>query len=613
MPNIEKIVELLLDAARESRVLTGGIYKDEPIIRTGRDAFGNRTQGGRPSGGQPAGGKGSISRAASSARAAARERAQRQPAGTARATREPEGLSLWEFARSVAGGAASAVAPREPVPEPIARMRSLARGSRGTISAYERPRLFFEQARLMEDYVDDYPYQGSFSHYYPTYEDMDNAQLRGYFTWRARFRVGQAPAAPLSFLFVHAYELLCGVGVPSPTEGLSQLARLRDTYAQLPGNEPLASYLAIWMVDYVAYHGLDPALLGTVGQGSELDRAIATIDAAEQALLASATPGTWDASLAGIPAAAELTLALSRASRYRLERSLVFSSLRDELDECCCATFARMVDHCHRRRKRGLSDGLFGPAEARPYTIFRSAVFFDAATHPDCSVRLPSGRTLACRAGRWTLGVPHHKPSASAELGDLLHEIDRALREAKGDLPPLKPREIPKYQRVIVDDVVTACLERRAAEEAARVRIDRGALRGIRAAAVRTREALLVDEEREEVPEPVHAPELAPVPELAPAPEAATTATPEPAASVAPPAQPDAFGLSPADAALVRALLDGTYDEAALRAANTTAALAADRINEALFDLVGDTVIEFEGDVPRIVEDYADDVREAFS
>ena len=41
--------------------------------------------------------------------------------------------------------------------------------------------------------------------------------------------------------------------------------------------------------------------------------------------------------------------------------------------------------------------------------------------------------------------------------------------------------------------------------------------------------------------------------------------------------------------------------------------LAADGINEALFDIIGDTVIEFEGDVPRIVEDYADDVREALS
>ncbi|MFC2706012.1 MAG: tellurite resistance TerB C-terminal domain-containing protein [Olsenella profusa] len=41
--------------------------------------------------------------------------------------------------------------------------------------------------------------------------------------------------------------------------------------------------------------------------------------------------------------------------------------------------------------------------------------------------------------------------------------------------------------------------------------------------------------------------------------------------------------------------------------------LAVDTINELLFDLVGDTVIAFDGDEPYLVEDYAEDVREALS
>ena len=37
-----------------------------------------------------------------------------------------------------------------------------------------------------------------------------------------------------------------------------------------------------------------------------------------------------------------------------------------------------------------------------------------------------------------------------------------------------------------------------------------------------------------------------------------------------------------------------------------------DAINEKLFDLVGDTVVEFSaGGAPELIEDYADDVREA--
>ncbi|MBR0376662.1 MAG: hypothetical protein IJH59_08880, partial [Firmicutes bacterium] len=112
------------------------------------------------------------------------------------------------------------------------------------------------------------------------------------------------------------------------------------------------------------------------------------IDGAERTLLASATPGQWDASAAGLPLGEDFVSALAAASRYRLERSRVFSDRFDELAECCCAVFARMVDHCRRRRKRGFVAGLFGDAVDEPYAMFRSAVFYDPVRHPDCTVEL---------------------------------------------------------------------------------------------------------------------------------------------------------------------------------------------------------------------------------
>ena len=544
MMEAEQIVRLILDAARESRVLTGGVYKDEPIIRTGRQAYGQHSTG---------------------------PRRKRRGAST-----------LWELAGSLAELVSEATTP---TPHAISTMRALARNRSGRVSAYADPQLFYEQARLMEGYEDDCPYAGTFQRYYPTYEDMTDAQLRGYFTWRTRYRAGEAPEAPLSFLFVHAYELLCGVGVASPVDALAALARLRDTYGQLPGNGALQSYLTTWMSDLAIYHGLDRSLLGANAEGSALERAVAVLDGAERALLASAAPGQWDASASGLPLGEDFVSALAAASRYRLERSRIFSDRFDELAECCCAVFARMVDHCHRRRKRGFVDGLFGDAVGEPYAMFRSAVFHDPVRHPDCTVDLMSGVRFRCRAGSWSRYRPHRSSEASAELGDILHEIDRVLRLRLGGLPELKEREVPKYVRAIVAEEVARCLDRRAAEEAARVHIDRSALGVIRAAHERTREALLVDEEREDTVEDLSV-------------EASASA-----------ASPASAGLSAEDAAYLRALLDGVPAEAP----GGMPSLAADRINEALFDIVGDTVIEFEGDVPRIVEDYADDVREALS
>ena len=38
--------------------------------------------------------------------------------------------------------------------------------------------------------------------------------------------------------------------------------------------------------------------------------------------------------------------------------------------------------------------------------------------------------------------------------------------------------------------------------------------------------------------------------------------------------------------------------------------MLADGINEKMMDLIGDTVIEFAGDDPEIIEDYTEELRE---
>ena len=599
----DEIVEMILKAARESKVFSGRVYTDEPIVRTGRQAYGERIDKAK------SGGKSTrTSSRGNKATGAAGRRGQAEGAG-----REP-----WSFGESL-----SEIVSRTTgnVPEPIARMRALAREHGHSAFSYSDPRLFFEQAKLMEGYEDDCPYMGEFSKYYPTYEDMTTAQLRGYFTWRTRWRAGVTARASLSYLFVHVYEVLCGVGVASPEEGLAELVRLRDAYGSVPGNEALVSYLGMWIPDYVTYHGLGREALGMDAQGSPVDRAVSVLDRAEAGLLASKDPATWTGG-PQLPSSEDLTFALTAASRYRLERSKVFSDHFPELEECCSAVFARMVSHCARRRKRGFMEGLFGEAEAVPYTMFRSAVFYEPSPHPDCEVKLESGVTYRCRLGRWTLLRPHRSREASAELGDILHEIDRALRLRIGGMPELKAREVPKYQQAIIDEVVDACVSRREAEEAARVRIDRSVLTGIRAASIRTREALLVDEERSEevtaaesatdqlvaAPDEILLADLGE--ELAIGPEVAETAASEPAVEAG---ESQVAGLSADDAAILRSLLDGTYDEAALRARGVMVSLVADRINEAFFDLVGDSVIEFDGDEPHVIEDYADDVREVLA
>lgn len=69
--------------------------------------------------------------------------------------------------------------------------------------------------------------------------------------------------------------------------------------------------------------------------------------------------------------------------------------------------------------------------------------------------------------------------------------------------------------------------------------------------------------------------------------------------------------LDAAQTAYLAALLaeDGTGTEQALNASGLSEDMLVDSINEALFDLVGDTVLEFGAQGPKLIEDYVDDVK----
>ena len=66
----------------------------------------------------------------------------------------------------------------------------------------------------------------------------------------------------------------------------------------------------------------------------------------------------------------------------------------------------------------------------------------------------------------------------------------------------------------------------------------------------------------------------------------------------------------PPQAAYLRALVSGdaAARDNALQSAGTSEDLIVDTINEALFDLLGDTAVEFGDDGPELVEDYREDV-----
>lgn len=493
------------------------------------------------------------------------------------------------------------------VPEPIKRLREMQVTPQGR--TWSEARLFFEQAKLLEDFEDHAPFVGQFISYYPTYRSMNDRQLRGYFTWRGNVRRGQIEDASTSFAYVYIYELLMGVGAEPGAKAFEALETFYRAYRAFD-QASMDRNVRPWLVDYVVDHGLDPKLAEPYTDAAH-DKAISLLEGIDRAAVLSAPPkgsrrAPLDFGSLG-EAAVKLADAVDALSTYRLKDSRLYKENPDDLAVVLLAVFIRLSRHYARTRNQGLVETLFGTRFPLRHLMYASAIHYEPASHPDCVFELSATRRYICKNGSWACDGYHDGGAKSAKLGDLARAVDRQLRAAIDFPAQLKDHAEPKYLVKMIDAEVADYLAYKEAHRPVVVDIDFSKLAQIRAAASVTQEALLVDEEREDAPQ-------AEKPETSAVSEPPASAKPEP---ITPPAASgddqqnagnDAFGLTEDERALVEALLAGRPAPDA----KTSADLLVDAINEKLFDLVGDTVVEFGADgAPELIEDYADDVREA--
>lgn len=505
--------------------------------------------------------------------------------------------------------------------------------------------LFYRQGLLMADFEDDCPYNGTFKSYFPTYNAMSDRQLRGYFTWRAQVRRKKVEETSTSFAFLYLYELICGIGVDNPLDGFRKIKAFWESYrAYEPGIDRFAR---VWLQDYAVFHGLDPKLLSD-SKTVLFDKALIELRRAArdiEPLPTPATPATKrrkssEPTLPLPPDEAReerLMAAINALSTYNLGNSRINHAHHRDLRHVACAVYVRMARYYDTHRKSGIVASLFGEETAMPYTMFASAVFFAPERHKDCEYRLDPIHIYRCQNGFWECMRIHGSRHKSSKLGEMMRACDQRLRLALDPAHPLKEEKVPKYLAKIIDDEIVAWLSWDAAHQPVKIDIDLSQLGHIRNAAAQTREALLIDEEREDdaLTEAAEAdsgqPEAEPAANMIAEPAAASTQqneADEPTISteqfgvVAPllapeptPATPMSAGtasaLAHAAEDYLRALLEQNAAQAAsaVERSGQSEDMLVDNINEALFDLVGDTVIEFGAAGPQIIEDYEADVR----
>ncbi len=316
-----------------------------------------------------------------------------------------------------------------------------------------------------------------------------------------------------------------------------------------------------------------------------------------------------------------------------------------------------------RENGQDLFTRCFGEQTASAWYPFANAVYCWEKKPADSDYQLDACRSYRCRDGVWKMLTWEGRFFDLELLHGLLRQTDAMLRRYLKTGNYLKERPEEAWISPCVRAVIEA--EKKEAEEAARPRVvlDLSGLDQIRRDALITRDSLLTDEERaeEETADPAWeravaetadpmqakretetaAPALTETADPAWAETKADTAAPamtaseaekenpveaetergDPAraeaetekafpAQVAAPAQstlPE-LPLDDIQMEILRALLAGKPVSGLIREHHLMPALTADMINEAMYDEIGDSIVDCDQDQLSLVEDYREDL-----
>lgn len=461
------------------------------------------------------------------------------------------------------------------IPEKIRQMRLLYRFD--DHSFYGKCANFVRQGRFMEDYEDDAPWTGVFRRYFPTYHDLNLPQLRGYFTWRTHVRKGEYLPINASLAYIYIYELLNGIGTDSPADALAKMQAFRTGFLDSGiGGEDMRNHLDRWMLEYAVLHDVPPAEARQYCPAEILqtDEALAVLDNPMEA------------------EDEEIFRALCTMSGKKLEKSPVLRADEKRGMHLFAETW-RTAYEKYEEDGKTICSLCFGKQFRVRWHPLANAVYYQEKPHEDTDYVLNPSCVFHCRSGTWSTERYDKVFFNRGTLKAFLHETDRLLRRYLKTGASLRQKKEESWASPYAETVIRA--DQKALEEAARpkVSINLSSLAKIRHDADITRDSLMTEEEMD-------------------TPENGETGFSS--ASVSGPgtsqeAEECRFAsLDALHSRILLALLQGEDSVRILNENHLMASVAADTINEALFDEIGDNVLECDGDLITLIEDYRDDI-----
>ena len=361
----------------------------------------------------------------------------------------------------------------DPVREKIYDMRWFASDNPNN---WNESKLFYRQGKFMEDFEDDYAETQDFSMFSPSYQRLGYNELRTYFTWRTKVRRGEIPSTSLSCVFLYIYELLCGIGVSDPADGLEKIMRVWRDYVGM--FSALDDFLPDWLRDYFIYYNLGYDFEDFVAE-HDLHRFYNKME----------TLADW-----------------GELASYDINKSKFYNDGNQQLMADC---FDRVLDSLRKMcdaRRLNIADLFSYKSGGTRWHMFKRATFYHWYLQPDKIVELSDGETFACVNNIWTVAsrVPYNFQKDL--VGFIIKQTEAHLRETVGYKTKisanrnilLKTADTLMSKGITMVDVIYAINS--AVEEFHKdltrvvVEVDRKNLSRIREEAAETQEKLIVED-----------------------------------------------------------------------------------------------------------------------
>lgn len=433
-----------------------------------------------------------------------------------------------------------------------------------------REQNFYLQGKLVASYEDHYEGKQSFLRYYPTYHDLTVGQARTYFTWRTKIRQNIYEKISDSYAYIYLYELLNGIGIKDPEEGLDKLINFNKNYAQRFSPE-IGAYLERWIRDYIVFYNINKANNTFFVKEQDNDKKYERLLYPDQF------------------SSHEVAENLIKLSNYKICNCPLYKKSIEKFEYLLVLIWHKILD----LRNDGFDFFTSYIAYKNQMTIqlFSAAVFNHELEPQTTSYEIDQIRKYFYDKEKdtWYCESYWGLTGQKSIMGNFLHEVDREIRLRFNLGRNLKPRKIEKhYLKAIKDGIKEYQIEKQKLKQP-KIEFNLSQLSTIREDAAGTRDSLLTEEELQAEQEEKEQLEEAIVDN-----------------------EQEDYGLSSEEMSTIILLLKGKDINKYLKEHHLMAAVIIDNINEKLFDEFGDNVIEFINDIPTVIEDYQEDLEDMF-